>query len=446
MSLKRKLALLKDAGPGSRRLEPAAAPPPTVEIPEPADSTIDSEKLAELERLRGLIRQVMERRPPEEPLPIELDVHPKELPGSIRENEEGEVHVAEELLEPHHCQGHQPIAKALDVAAGTIAQLALDPTLEGLDLQNMLFLDTETTGLVGGTGTIPFLIGLGWFEDQSLCVEQLFLRQLGQERPLLLWLANRLERSSMLVTYNGKTFDWPLIRTRYIMNQLPVPRVPPHLDLLHCARRVYKKRLGQVRLVHVEEKVLGMRREDDVDGSEIPLRYLDYLRTGNVARLVPVVEHNAHDIVSLAAVLARIGERYERLETSDDPEDHLGYAKVAQRVGDLDRALEFACAAAIGSSGRALAVEAYLMVAKLQNKKSDIDAEERALKAALEEAGWDAEIAAPVHLALAKLFEHRRKDLQRALDHAEHTALSEGCDEQVHRVARLHRRIERLQG
>ncbi len=442
MSLKNKLARLKDAGPGSVAPRPTPAPPPPEPRKEEPGET--GERKAEIERLRGLIRRVMEKRVPEEP-PMELDVGPRELPGSVRETEEGPVHVADELLEPHHCQGLQPIAPALDVAPGTLAHLAIDPTLEEVDLQDMLFLDTETTGLVGGTGTIPFLIGLGWFEDQSLCVEQLFLRQLGQERPMLKWLTERLERSSMLVTYNGKTFDWPLIRTRYVMNQLPIPRTPPHLDLLHCARRVYKKRLGEVRLVHVEEKVLGMRREDDVDGSEIPIRYLDYLRTGNVARLVPVIEHNAHDIVSLAAVLARLGERYERLEPADDPEDHLGYAKVAQRVGALDLSLEFATAAAKGSSGRHLAVEAFLMVAKLRNKMSDIDAEEHALKSALEEAGWDAELASPVHLALAKLFEHRRKDLFRALDHAEHTAGSEGPEGQAHRVARLHRRIERLQ-
>ena len=106
----------------------------------------------------------------------------------------------------------------------------------------MLFLDTETTGLAGGTGTVPFLVGLAWFEGRSLRVHQLFLRRLGEEAPMLRVLAERMAEPPAWSTYNGKSFDWPLLRTRFVLNRVPTPAELPHLDLLHCARRVFKHR------------------------------------------------------------------------------------------------------------------------------------------------------------------------------------------------------------
>jgi len=404
---------------------------------------VDDARLARLARLRGLIRDVIERHAAPVAAPVELDVERSELPGRVVETDDGPIHVADERLEPGHCQGRQPVAAALDVSPATLAHIAMDPTLEVVDPRGMLFLDTETTGLVGGTGTIPFLVGLGWFEDQSLHIEQLFLRQLGQERPLLVRLAHRLARASMLVTYNGKTFDWPLVRTRYVMNRLVVPEAPPHLDLLHCARRVYRRRLGEVRLIHVEERVLGLRREHDIEGSEIPLRYLDYLRTGDASRLVPVIEHNAHDVVSLAAVLGRLAGRYEDPVVADEPEDHLGYARLARRNGDLTRSIRFARLAVQGSGDPGLSVEAGLFLADLYRLASDVEAQERALHEVLAFLDGTDRPASAVHLALAKLYEHRRKDLVRALGHAAHTALAEGQVNQARRLARLERRLGR---
>ncbi|MGB5521033.1 MAG: ribonuclease H-like domain-containing protein, partial [Polyangiales bacterium] len=114
------------------------------------------------------------------------------LPGQRRETEHGELHLIDEYLEPQHHHGRSPIAKALEVSTKRLAQLALDPSLESIDLQHALFLDTETTGLAGGTGTVPFLIGIAWFEDQSMRIQQLFLPELGREAPMLSWLRERV--------------------------------------------------------------------------------------------------------------------------------------------------------------------------------------------------------------------------------------------------------------
>ena len=362
------------------------------------------------------------------------------LPGQRRETEHGELHLIDEYLEPRHHHGRSPIAKALEVSTERLAQLALDPSLERIDLQRALFLDTETTGLAGGTGTVPFLIGIAWFEDQSMRIQQLFLPELGREGPMLSWLRERVQQSSCVVSFNGKTFDWPLLRNRFVLNRVRAPVLPPHLDLLHCARRVLRPRLKSVRLVELERRVLGMHREDDVSGALIPQLYFDYLDGGDVSPIAKVIEHNANDLIALAALLAELVSHFDEVHGNDDPRDHLAYAKVAERTGDRARARSFADAAAQGGGESACTVEACLLSARMARRGGDVDEEERALLGALRAAD-DELLVSVVRLSLAKLYEHRRKDLDRALEHAKGTALAEGEEAAGRRLARLQRRL-----
>ncbi|MGZ3460955.1 MAG: ribonuclease H-like domain-containing protein, partial [Archangium sp.] len=254
MDLKRKLARLGGVGPGGKpgvKPSPAAevseteasvapeveAPPSPVEAP-PAEEPRKGPdpRVAALRRMLGdwAERQgaaVARRGPSPAPRPGPLPAEPRTTPHGV-------VHVAERVLAPDHHHGNAPLAEALDVEPALVASLALQPGLVGVDFQRMLFLDTETTGLAGGTGTVPFLVGLAWFEGRSLRVHQLFLRKLGEEAPMLRVLAERMAESSCLVTFNGKSFDWPLLRTRFVLNRVSPPAELPHLDLLHCARRV----------------------------------------------------------------------------------------------------------------------------------------------------------------------------------------------------------------
>ncbi|MEM8608249.1 MAG: ribonuclease H-like domain-containing protein [Myxococcota bacterium] len=364
------------------------------------------------------------------------------IPGGPRETEHGPVHLIDAYLEPHHHHGRAPVVSALDVCVDRLAQLALDPSLEGIDIRRALFFDTETTGLAGGTGTVPFLIGIAWFEDESLRVQQLFLPQLGREAPMLHWLRERIAMSSCVVSFNGKTFDWPLLRTRYIMNRVPAPELPPHVDLLHCARRVLRSRLGSVRLVELERKVLGMTRQDDVSGALIPQLYFDYLDGGEVSPIAKVIEHNANDLIALAALIAKLVAHFDEVHGEDDPRDHLAYAKIADRTGDAGRARSFARAAADGGGSTGCTVEACLLTAKLARREGDADGEERALLEALDAAD-DELMSAAARLALSKHYEHRRKDTERALEHARRTAAAEGDEACERRVARLERRLAR---
>src|SRR5947209_19323960 len=154
------------------------------------------------------------------------------------------------------------------------------------DPTKWLFLDTETTGLAGGTGTYAFLVGLAWWDSGGLQAEQLLIRDFAEEHSILQEVAGRLAERPVLVTFNGKTFDWPLLENRFTMTRaIPVPRLAAHLDLMHPARALWRLRLGSVRLVGLERHVLdpvrlGWHREEDVLASLIPQHYFDYLRGG----------------------------------------------------------------------------------------------------------------------------------------------------------------------
>lgn len=431
MDLRGKLSRLASAGPGSRgdRAAKGEAPPPAV--------ASESEKAERIARIRGMLDALVSRdraRVPERRA-TRADVLAT-LPGELKETPHGLVHVVERWLEPHYAHGRVAIRDVLEARPELIAELALDPALAAVDVRRMLMLDTETTGLSGGAGTLPFLIGLAWFEDESLRVQQLFLRKPGEEAPMLRVLAERIAAASCIVTYNGKAFDWPLLRTRFVMNRVPMPQPPPHLDLLHCARRVFKRRLSSVRLVDMETEVLGMHRERDVDGAEIPGIYLDFLRGDEETQIATVIEHNGNDLVALAALLARVVRRFETLHPDDDPRDHLSYAHVAARAGDEDRAIVFATAAGEGGGDADCTVGAWVLAARIARGRGATDEEEARLLLALE-AAPDDETRAGLHAELAKVLEHRRRDLVRALVHAM-------CSVDVHEDDVASRRVERL--
>jgi len=409
-----------------------------------ATSSSDPSRSERIARLRALIESVQLRDPASLPARAAPQAEPtaSRLPGETLQTASGPLHRIERWLAPEHRHGRVLVRHALEAGAAVLARLALDPSLEGLDLSRMLVLDTETTGLSGGAGTVPFLIGLGWFEQGAFKLEQLFLMNFGGEVPLLRYLADQLARASCIVTYNGKSFDWPLLRSRFIMNRVACPEPPPHIDLLHCARRVLKPRLSSIRLVEVERGLLQFYRDDDIDGAEIPGRYLSYLRGGDPRLLLPVLEHNAHDVIALTAVLWRLCAHFEQVRPGDDPRDHLAYARVAMRAGDLECARAFGEAAAAFGGDHALVGDAFALCAAVARRSGDADSAALLWQRALEVAPC-AISAARAHLALTRLYERPLKDLARAHQHAQGTLAIEGELAHARRLARLRRRLER---
>jgi len=208
------------------------------------------------------------------------------------------------------------------------------------DPARWLFLDTETTGLAGGSGTYAFLVGIAWWEGGGLEIEQFFMREYSEERSLLFALAERIAERPVLVTFNGKSFDWPLLETRYRMSRKLPPPVPrAHLDFLHPARNLWRLRLGSVRLSELERHVLGWERGVDMLSGLIPQIYFDYLRGGPPDRLVPVFHHNQMDLRGLAALSSRILSLFSDAENlGQDGLELFGVSRVCEKRGENTRA------------------------------------------------------------------------------------------------------------
>ena len=292
------------------------------------------------------------------------------------------------------------------------------------DPEKWVFLDTETTGLAGGTGTYAFLIGLAWWDAGGLQVEQFFMRDFAEEHSLLQELSRRLKERPVLVTFNGKSFDWPLLENRFAMTRsVAVPKLAAHLDLLHPARALWKLRLGSVRLVELERYVLdaprlGWHRENDVSSALIPQFYFDYLRGGPVEPLAAVVRHNQMDLRGLAALFGKInGLLSEQTDAAVEIEslDLFGLSRFFQRRGENDRA-HSACTQALEiglpAEFRPRACRALAQMAKRRGEHA------RAAEIWLEIVA-DANDGIHACEQLAIYYEHRYKDFYRAAEFAQ---------------------------
>ena len=293
-----------------------------------------------------------------------------------------------------------------------------------LDPEKWLFLDTETTGLAGGTGTYAFLVGLAWWDAGGLQVEQLFLRDFSEEHSLLHELSARLAERPVLVTFNGKSFDWPLLENRFTMTRaIRVPSLAAHLDLLHPARALWKLRLGSVRLVELERHVLdaarlGWHREDDVSSALIPQYYFDYLRGGSTKPLAGVVKHNQMDLRGLAALFGKINSLLDEREASHqaaDSMDLFGLSRYLNRRGEKERAHSM-CAQALGAGLPAeFRPKATRELAIMARRRGDV---ERAAELWMELVHDPQDgVAACEHLAIH--YERNARDLPRAVEFAQ---------------------------
>ena len=200
----------------------------------------------------------------------------------------------------------EPVTIALPLDRPRLATLPGQPPADA----RLLCLDTETTGLGTATGTLAFLVGLGWWEGDRFRQVQLLCPDHGDEAALLAAVDAAIPPDSWLVTYNGRGFDWPLLVTRYRLIRRAAPVHAGMLDLLPHVRRLFRHRLGDARLATVERELLGLRRDGDVGGWEIPERYLAFVHGGSAAPLAPVVTHNAEDVRSLGRLLVHLDRRY----------------------------------------------------------------------------------------------------------------------------------------
>lgn len=424
MSLRSRLGRLSAAGPAPA---PVATPAP---VAAPVPMPLAAAAPSILDDLRARMDAILSKHA-EAPRHVPA-VDVPELPFCVEETAEGPLHVRTLRLSGAHRVGRAPVTAARRASSELLALLALDPALARADVERALYLDTETTGLGPGAGTVAFLVGLAFFDDDyGLVVEQLLVRQLGEEAPVLARVKERLERASMLVTFNGKSFDMPVLRTRFVMGRAAFPVEPPHLDLVHVARRLHKSRGLGSRLGTVEREVLGFVRENDVPSGEVSQCYLHFLRTGDTRALLGVIDHNAWDVVSMAAMVGLYGEPLEG--TQLEAEDLVGVARTLKRAGRADEAFavaEKACERGAGTTG----IRARAEIAKARGDKARALADFEALAKDVDDPA--------VRLELAKLYEHHAKDAARALALVE-SGTGEAEDRRAHRAARLTKKVER---
>src|SRR2546426_421355 len=227
-----------------------------------------------LDELRRMIRRVETRRPPRPAAPPAHEV----LGGELVETGAGPLLVVRREYPLTHTHGREPLGPAFAAPLDLLSAAARAETPAG-NSRGLLFLDTEATGLAGGTGTYTFLVGVGRLDGDRFIVEQYFMRDFDEEPALLAALVPLLEQAAGVVTFNGSAFDLPLIETRFVLARRRWPPRLPHLDLLRPARRVFAPRCADCRLTTLEREVLGLEREDDVPGALIPTLYFDFLRS-----------------------------------------------------------------------------------------------------------------------------------------------------------------------
>ncbi|MBT3240515.1 MAG: hypothetical protein HON98_01355 [Chloroflexi bacterium] len=232
----------------------------------------------------------------------------KEIQGEIAANDHGEVFIVETLYPHHHPHGNSKLE--IKAPMEMISTWAKDERITETKLEGYAFIDTETTGLAGGTGTYAFMIGVGRFEKEGFRLAQFFLRDPGEEMAMLDALEKFLVPCTTLVSFNGKSFDLPLIRTRYITNSWPAPLEDiPHIDLLHLARRLWRELLPSRTLGYLEEHIVGQKRtEEDTPGWMIPQMYFDYLRSGDSRPLSGIFYHNELDILTMVSLLEHMAK------------------------------------------------------------------------------------------------------------------------------------------
>ena len=369
----------------------------------------------ELERTLEYLRR-LEKPEPARKLPAQRFAKGIEeyVDGEVVKNSSGEFFLAREAFPFGRPYGKLRIGDIPSADLSPLNLLLKDAAMP--DPSRLIFLDTETTGLAGGTGTCAFLIGIGNVEGMKFVVRQFFLRDYPEEKALLESLAEALADCDGLVTFNGKTFDVPLLETRYALARMksPLERLV-HFDALHPSRRLWKLRLESCKLTVLEEAILGIAREGDVPGSEIPAIYFDYLRSGDARGLQPVFYHNALDVVSLAALTVELARTLGEggAESLDSPLDLFSLSRILGSAGSKEKSITTcrqALAGGLPQQIESLALKHLAVEFKRQRRH------ESAVELWLELSRREPPLAVEALEELAIHYEHRLRNLEQALE------------------------------
>jgi uncharacterized protein len=313
----------------------------------------------------------------------------------------------------------------------------------GFSPEDLFFFDTETTGLGGGTGNVIFLLGHACMTENEVVVKQHILPNPGSEVPLYKSFLESIDYSKM-VTYNGKAFDWPQVKTRHTLIREHVPKLPPfgHFDLYHAARRIWKHKLERLKLSVVEKEILDFQRKDDIPGFLAPMIYFDFVERKDPEGMLGILKHNEMDILSLITLYTHLSFQLLRLDDRQTVQEtfevgrwysYLGESAAAEKVfsdlseGDDLEAIKAKHALAFGAKKKKdwiQAIQLWEPVVGKGNKKIQIEA----------------------CIELAKIYEHRMKQYSKAIEYVEKAMVicppidERDQDDLEKRLSRLHRK------
>lgn len=378
---------------------------------------------------------------PEEPEP---SAHPADntRPGALLDTTFGPVRQVIERRTTGYPYSPYPIEHILvDDVCGN-ARYLKDTRLGGFNRREALFLDTETTGLSHGAGTVAFLIGLGWFEDDAFVMEQLLLDDYDQEQAQLHVLLERLAGKQYLVSYNGKSFDRSVLENRLVLHRFLSPReahlrLMPHLDLLHVGRRIYGGLLDDHKLSTLERCLLDFFRHDDIAGEMVPQHYFQYMLSGEGSHISGVLKHNFDDVLSLAHLA-------DHLLALVDPDLEPANPTIAGNLGKLFAASDHTgpaidCLETALDKPSDMGLKLAPLLARLYRREKRPAADHVTLWQRMADHFPNA--TAPL-VELAKLAERREKDLEKALELTERAISLEPEDDGLWK--RRERLVKRL--
>jgi uncharacterized protein len=402
------------------------------------------EQLAHLRKRIARIDRKYSRPAAQRELPKAKSQEPKApegwLQGEEVSNSQGAHYQTERLWERHRRHGSVGI-----VDLESLSSDLLDPIssgqIRGVPPEKWCFLDTETTGLMGGSGTYAFLIGVGRITPQGFRVRQFFMRDFGEEPSVLVALTEHLKQFEVLITYNGRTYDQPLLETRFRMvRQRPPFASLEHLDLLHGARRLWNLRFDSCRLMDLESQILGVERQGDLPGELIPYVYFEYVRTQEIFRLMPVFHHNAIDILTLACLTVIVPRAFhspDQAEISHGAE-LVGLARWWRQAEQHENALALFRQALNKDLSDELLFRTMWDIAALEKK---LGREEAALAVLTDLAAARNPWRAAALVELAKYYERRERNYALALKMTRNALELEPSDALARRAARLEKRI-----
>jgi len=372
---------------------------------------------------------------PKSPIPAPEDW----LHGEEVATEHGVHYETERLYERQRRHGSVGI-----VDLESLSHDLLDPIsngqIRGVPPEKWCFLDTETTGLAGGSGTYAFLVGVGRITAQGFRVRQFFMRDFGEEASQLSALTEHLKQFAVMITYNGRTFDQPLLETRFRMaRQHPPFSSLEHLDLLFGARRLWNLRFDSCRLVELENQILGVERQGDLPGELIPYVYFEYVRTHEIFRLLPVFHHNAIDILTLACLTAIVPRAFHgpgQAEFSHGAE-MVGLARWWRQAEQHENALALFRLAIEKNLSDELLFRTLWDIAALEKK---LGREHAALPVLTDLAASRNPWRAAAYVELAKYYERRERNYTLALEMTRSAMELEPSEALDRRAARLEKR------